>query len=161
MNQDFCKPGATGPGQQHSLLLHRTIAEYAFMERAGKSGGSKAAVAAGVWQAARRGDLAGGSIRARQELPRAARGLAKVVAFDVQIGLLDMILMPYRRAMDHHNDTPRPPPAGWLEALERSEADLAAGRTVPLEPALERMRDSIKRMEARRAARGAEATGQA
>lgn len=29
------------------------------------------------------------------------------------------------------DDTPRPPPAGWLEALERSEADLAAGRTVP------------------------------
>jgi len=70
--------------------------------------------------------------------------------------------MAYRRAMDHDNDTPRPAPAGWLEALERSEADVvAAGRTVPLEPVLERLRDSIKRMEARRAARGAEAAGQA
>lgn len=69
--------------------------------------------------------------------------------------------MAYRSAMDHDNDIPCSAPAGWLEALERSEADVAAGRTVPLEPVLERMRDSIKRMEARRAARGAEAAGQA
>ncbi len=68
--------------------------------------------------------------------------------------------MPYRPAMDHDNDTPRLPPADWLESLERSEADLAAGRTVPLEPVLERMRDSIKRMEARRAALEGETAGQ-
>ncbi len=68
--------------------------------------------------------------------------------------------MPYGLTMDQDNDTPRPPPVGWLESLERSEADLAAGRTVPLEPVLERMRDSIKRMEMRRAALDNEAAGQ-
>lgn len=55
-----------------------------------------------------------------------------------------------------HNDAPRPIPAGWLEALERSEADLAAGRTVPLEPVLARLRESIRRMEARQAEQDAE-----
>lgn len=79
----------------------------------------------------------------------------------MQIGLLDTVLMPYRPTMDHDNDIPPPPPVGWLEALERSEADLAAGRTVPLEPVLERMRDSIKRMEARRAAQDIKAADQA
>ena len=79
----------------------------------------------------------------------------------VQIGLLNTVPMPYRPAMDQDNDISRPPPAGWLEALERSEADLAAGRTVPLEPVLERMRDSIKRMEARRTAHDTEAADQA
>jgi len=109
---------------------------------------------------ARGGDLAVSSIQARQEGASRPRGLAGVVAAGVQIGLLDTVLMPYRPAMDHDNDTPRPPPADWLESLERSEADLAAGRTVPLEPVLERMRDSIKRMEARRAALEGETAGQ-
>ncbi len=43
-------------------------------------------------------------------------------------------------------------PGGWLEALERSEAQLARGETVPLEPMLDLMRASIARMEAKRAA---------
>ena len=40
----------------------------------------------------------------------------------------------YARPMDDidaPDDVPRPPPAVWLEALDRSEADLAAGRTMP------------------------------
>ncbi len=45
----------------------------------------------------------------------------------------------------------RKAPAGWLEALERSEAQLARGETVPLEPVLDLMRASIARMEAKRA----------
>ena len=69
--------------------------------------------------------------------------------------------MRYPPCMDHDDTAPRPAPVGWFESLERSEADLVAGRTVPLEPVLERMRDSIKRMEARRAAQDAEAAGQA
>lgn len=44
-------------------------------------------------------------------------------------------------------------PAEWIEALAESEADIAAGRIVPLEPVLARMQESIDRMEARRAAR--------
>jgi hypothetical protein len=45
----------------------------------------------------------------------------------------------------------RKAPAGWLESLERSEAQLARGETVPLEPVLELMRASIARMEGKRA----------
>jgi hypothetical protein len=37
--------------------------------------------------------------------------------------------------------------------LVESEADIAAGRMVPLEAVLDRVRQSITRMEARRAAR--------
>lgn len=52
------------------------------------------------------------------------------------------------------DDTPRPPPAGWLEVLERSEADLAAGRTVPGEVVIERLRRTIAEMEAEQHAAG-------
>jgi hypothetical protein len=45
----------------------------------------------------------------------------------------------------------RTAPAGWLEALDRSEAELARGETVPLEPVLNLMRASIARMDAKRA----------
>jgi predicted transcriptional regulator len=38
--------------------------------------------------------------------------------------------------MDQQHDTPQPPPAAWIEALERGRADAAAGRTVPVEPFL-------------------------
>jgi hypothetical protein len=62
--------------------------------------------------------------------------------------------------MDHDDSPPRPAPAGWLEALERSEADLAAGRAVPLELVLARLRESIKRMEARQARQDAKAAHQ-
>ncbi len=42
-------------------------------------------------------------------------------------------------------------PRDWIESLERSEAQIEAGRTVPLEPLLDMMRASIARMESRRA----------
>jgi len=39
-------------------------------------------------------------------------------------------------------------PPGWLvESLERSEAQIAGGQTVPLEPVLDRLRASIVRMQ--------------
>lgn len=41
-------------------------------------------------------------------------------------------------------------PSGWVESLERSEAQLARGETVPLEPVLDRLRATIARMEAKR-----------
>jgi hypothetical protein len=37
-------------------------------------------------------------------------------------------------------------PSGWIEALERSEAELAAGLTVPGEAVRQRQRDSIARL---------------
>ncbi len=45
----------------------------------------------------------------------------------------------------------KPAPLGWEESLERSEAQIAAGLTVPLEPVLDRLRATIRRMEAKRA----------
>jgi hypothetical protein len=53
------------------------------------------------------------------------------------------------------DDTPHrtEPPAGWLEALARSEAELAAGPTVPAEAVHQRIRDAIARIEARKHAR--------
>ena len=68
--------------------------------------------------------------------------------------------MRYPPRVDHDGTAPRPVPAGWLETLERSEADLAAGRTVPLEPVLARLRQSIKRMQARQAGQDAETARQ-
>jgi hypothetical protein len=42
-------------------------------------------------------------------------------------------------------------PRGWLESLERSEAQIAAGQTVPLEPVLDRLKATLARMEAKQA----------
>jgi PHD/YefM family antitoxin component YafN of YafNO toxin-antitoxin module len=49
-------------------------------------------------------------------------------------------------------DDPLPiAPPGWLEALAESEAELAAGKTVPSEPIMQRLRETIARLEAKRA----------
>jgi hypothetical protein len=48
--------------------------------------------------------------------------------------------------MDHVAD--KTPPDWLLGSLERSEAQIAAGRIVPLEPVLDRLRASIARMKA-------------
>jgi hypothetical protein len=42
-------------------------------------------------------------------------------------------------------------PAGWLEALDRSEAQLAAGETVPGEEVMRELYESIARLEAKHA----------
>lgn len=39
-------------------------------------------------------------------------------------------------------------PAGWLEILEESEAELAAGLTVPGEVVRQMLRDSLARLKA-------------
>jgi hypothetical protein len=57
--------------------------------------------------------------------------------------------------MDHDDDAPRPVPAGWLEALERSEADVAAGRTVTWQEARARLLATLAEMEAEQARRRA------
>ena len=47
------------------------------------------------------------------------------------------------------DDPPRlPAPAGWLEILEESEAELAAGLTVSGEVVRQMLRDSLARLEA-------------
>jgi hypothetical protein len=43
------------------------------------------------------------------------------------------------------------PPKWMLDSLERSEAEIEAGNTVPLEPVLGRLRDSIDRMQVKKA----------
>jgi hypothetical protein len=48
---------------------------------------------------------------------------------------------------------PLPAPPGWLEALDRAEADVAAGRTVDAETIHTKLRAGIERMEARQAAK--------
>ena len=42
---------------------------------------------------------------------------------------------------------PKPVPESIAARLDRSEAQIAAGRTVPLEPVLDRLRASIARMQ--------------
>lgn len=61
--------------------------------------------------------------------------------------------MRYHRPMDHDENTPRPIPAGWLEAMDESDAQLAAGQTVPLEPLLDELRRSAEQLEAKLAGR--------
>ncbi len=73
----------------------------------------------------------------------------------MQIGLLKTVPVRYHRAMDHDDDAPRPAPAGWLEALERSEADVAAERTVTWQDARARLLVMLAEMEAEQARRRA------
>jgi hypothetical protein len=47
----------------------------------------------------------------------------------------------------------RPAPPGWIDSLEHSKAQIEAGATVPLEPFLDELRDSIARMRKRREAK--------
>jgi hypothetical protein len=46
-------------------------------------------------------------------------------------------------------DTGLPPPDAWLKALDRAEADIAAGRTVPASVVHAMLEETIVRMEAR------------
>jgi hypothetical protein len=43
----------------------------------------------------------------------------------------------------------RPPPPDWIEALARSDAQVAAGQAVPSGLVRQRLRDSIARLEGR------------
>jgi len=49
--------------------------------------------------------------------------------------------------------TPDVAPAGWLEALAESDADLAAGRVVTGDVVLRDLKESLARLEAKTAAR--------
>ncbi len=54
----------------------------------------------------------------------------------------------HTRIMDEE-DTGLPPPDAWLKALDRAEADIAAGRTVPASVVHAMLEETIVRMEAR------------
>lgn len=43
-----------------------------------------------------------------------------------------------------------PAPVDWVNSLERSKAQIAAGQTVPVEPVLNMLLASIARMDAKR-----------
>jgi len=47
-------------------------------------------------------------------------------------------------------DQPNQAPNTMVESLERSNAQIEAGQSVPMQPVLDRLRDSIARMDARR-----------
>ena len=55
--------------------------------------------------------------------------------------------MRYPLHMDHDDIALRPTPAGWLEAMNESDAQLAAGQTVPLEPLLDELRHTAEQLE--------------
>lgn len=57
--------------------------------------------------------------------------------------------------MDQNDSAPRLTPPGWLEALERSEADVAAGRTATWQEARARLLVMLAEMEVEQARRGA------
>ena len=57
--------------------------------------------------------------------------------------------LPYNEDMDEQ--IPRQPPQDWLDALDRADADLAAGRTVDGDRILSDLRRTIAEMEARHA----------
>lgn len=60
----------------------------------------------------------------------------------------------YTDLMDYE-ELPRSVPPGWLEALDRSEADVAAGRTVSWQEARTRLLAALVEMEAEQARRRA------
>jgi hypothetical protein len=51
--------------------------------------------------------------------------------------------------MDQHDRQEARLPDGWGEALDRAEADIAAGRVVSSEHIMRRLRDALAAMEAR------------
>lgn len=59
--------------------------------------------------------------------------------------------------MDKKHAPSRPIPAGWLETIERGEADLAAGRTVPASIVLAELRADNERLVVRLAKKAADA----
>ena len=56
--------------------------------------------------------------------------------------------MRYPCRMDRDDTTPRPLPAGWLDAMDESDADLTAGRIVSADIVHAELRASITRLEA-------------
>lgn len=51
--------------------------------------------------------------------------------------------------MKHDDTTSSPVPAEWLDAMAESDAQLAAGQTVPLEPLLDELRRTAEQLEAK------------
>ena len=58
-----------------------------------------------------------------------------------------LVVLWYGRRMNYTSPD-KPVPESIAASLARSEAQIAAGQTVPLEPVLDRLRASIARMQA-------------
>jgi hypothetical protein len=50
--------------------------------------------------------------------------------------------------MNQGENTSRPVPLGWLEAMDESDAELAAGLTAPLQPLLDALRQAAEQLDA-------------
>jgi hypothetical protein len=50
--------------------------------------------------------------------------------------------------MNHGENTSQPVPTGWLDAMDESDAELAAGLTVPLQPLLDALRQAAEQLDA-------------
>lgn len=79
----------------------------------------------------------------------ATRRGAKVLLRSASKGeVSSAVQVRYHRDMDDiANTKAEAAPAGWIEALARSEADLAAGRLVSGEVVMERLHRTIAEME--------------
>lgn len=77
----------------------------------------------------------------------------RVVAAGMRIGLLRAAPVRYHRVMGHNENVPSPVPAEWLEAMDESDAQLAARQTALLEPLLDELRRSAEQLEAKLADR--------
>jgi hypothetical protein len=69
------------------------------------------------------------------------------VAFFRFLGCSGFAVLWYDKPMNY-TAPDKPVPESIAASLARSEAQIAAGRTVPLEPVLDRLRASIARMQA-------------
>ncbi len=54
--------------------------------------------------------------------------------------------------MDQPNNPTRPPPAAWIEALERARADVSAKRTIPALPLLAELETALTERLAKKTA---------
>lgn len=88
--------------------------------------------------------------KALRQQVSARRFSAARVASSLNIGLERNASRVYCPVMDDISHRPQAP-AGWRESLDRSEAQLAAGETVPGEKVMRELYESIARLESKHA----------
>lgn len=78
-------------------------------------------------------------------VPLTAHPIEEMACF----GCSGLAVLWYTRPMNY-TSADKPVPESIAASLARSEAQIAAGQTVPLEPVLDRLRASMARMQATR-----------